>query len=246
MLCDDRNNLNKKLRVQIYARLSGYGQSGPFRDAAGHDINYLALSGGLGVAGHASETPSFAANLLGDFGGGGLMCAMGIALALVERNRSGRGQVIDASIFDGSAYVAAFAVHSRDQLFGEARGHNMLDSGAHFYDTYECADGGFMAVGAIEPQFYSCFVDTLGVQLDADQMDADQWPAMKAIVAARFRSQPRAYWEKLFRNKEACVTPVLSLDELTNHEHARERGTYLVSFKIARFSVEPLLIVMIF
>ncbi|MBN3319270.1 AMACR racemase, partial [Atractosteus spatula] len=223
----------------IYARLTGFGQSGSFATAAGHDINYLAMSGLLSKLGRSSENPYAPLNLVADFAGGGLLCAMGIVLALYERTRSGRGQVIDASMVEGAAYVGSFIWKSQNLgLWNRPRGHNLLDSGAPFYETYKTADGKHMAVGAIEPQFYNELIKGLG--LDPTelplQMSISDWPELKRIFTETFASKTQAEWCKIFDGTDACVTPVLSLEEVSSHPHNRERGSFI---KDAHGEVSP-------
>jgi alpha-methylacyl-CoA racemase len=217
----------------VYARLSGYGQTGPKAQLAGHDMNYLSGVGMLEPFGQRGGRPVFVSNLVADFAGGGLMCAYGIALALVERHASGRGQVVDAGMSDGAAYVGAFVAHSRDALFGAPRGENMLDSGAHFYDTYETKDGKFLAVGAIEPKFYAELLRVLELELPYDQMDTDKWPEMKQLLAARIKQRTRDEWAALFDGVEACTTPILALDEAAADAHNQHRGTFLANGEVA-------------
>ncbi|XP_037341146.2 alpha-methylacyl-CoA racemase isoform X2 [Pungitius pungitius] len=214
----------------IYARLTGYGQSGPYAAAAGHDINYVALSGLLSRLGRSGEKPYAPLNLLADFAGGGLSCALGIVLALLERTKSGKGQIIDASMVEGAAYMGSFAWKSRSiGMWDRPRGQNMLDSGAPFYDTYETADGKHVAVGAIEPQFYTQLLK--GLELDAGalppQMSFADWPELRRIFTARFASRTQADWGRTFDGTDACVTPVLSLDEASAHPHNRQRASFV-------------------
>lgn len=214
----------------IYARLTGYGQSGSYATAAGHDINYIAMSGLLSWLGRSGEKPYAPLNLLADFGGGGLTCALGIVLALLERTKSGKGQIIDASMVEGAAYMGSFLWKSRSiGLWNRSRGENMLDSGAPFYDTYQTLDGQFMAVGAIEPQFYKRLLK--GLELDAgelpSQMSFDDWPELRRIFTERFASKTQAEWSEIFDGTDACVTPVLSFDQVSSHPHNRERGSFM-------------------
>ncbi|KAM8828053.1 alpha-methylacyl-CoA racemase [Spinachia spinachia] len=214
----------------IYARLTGYGQSGPYANAAGHDINYVALSGLLSRLGRSGEKPCAPLNLIADFAGGGLSCALGIVLALLERTKSGKGQVIDASMVEGAAYVGSFAWKSRSiGMWDRPRGQNMLDGGAPFYDTYETADGKYMAVGAIEPQFYGQLLE--GLELDAGalppQMSFTDWPELRRIFIASFASKTQADWSRIFDGTDACVTPVLALDEASSHPHNQERASFV-------------------
>ncbi|KAF4077539.1 hypothetical protein AMELA_G00209260 [Ameiurus melas] len=223
----------------IYARLTGYGQSGSYAKSAGHDINYLAMSGLLSMLGRRSEKPYAPLNLVADFAGGGLMCAFGIVLALLERNKSGQGQIIDASMVEGAAYVGSFMWKSRSLgLWNRPRGENMLDSGAPFYDTYQTSDGKHMAVGAIEPQFYDQLIKGLG--LDAAslpaQMSISDFPELRRTFTQVFAQKTQAEWSRIFDGTDACVTPVLPLDEAGSHPHNRERGSFL---KDAQGEVSP-------
>ncbi|XP_036973169.1 alpha-methylacyl-CoA racemase [Acanthopagrus latus] len=214
----------------IYARLTGYGQSGSYASAAGHDINYLAMSGLLSRLGRSGEKPYAPLNLLADFAGGGLTCAMGIVLALLERTKSGKGQIIDASMVEGAAYVGSFVWKSRKiGMWDNSRGQNMLDSGAPFYDTYETSDGKYMAVGAIEPQFYRELIK--GLELEAGdlppQMSLNDWPELRRIFTERFASKTQADWSEIFDGTDACVTPVLSFDQVSSHPHNKERASFV-------------------
>ncbi|XP_034238700.1 alpha-methylacyl-CoA racemase [Thrips palmi] len=213
--------LNPRL---VYARLTGFGQSGSWAKQAGHDINYVALSGVLSQLGRAEGPPTPPLNLLADFAGGGLLCAWGVLLALLERAASGRGQVVDAAMSEGVSYLASWVFRSRGvlPLWEEARGHNALDSGAHFYDTYETRDGRHMAVGAIEPQFYAEFLDKLG--LDVPQYG--DWAEAKRAVARRFKERSQAEWCAVFDGTDACVTPVLSAEEAARYPHNVARAAF--------------------
>ncbi|MGK5682520.1 CaiB/BaiF CoA transferase family protein [Actinoplanes sp. URMC 104] len=214
----------------VYARMTGWGQDGPLAARAGHDIDYIALAGALDPLGRAGERPHAPLNLLGDFAGGGLLLAVGVLAALLERARSGRGQVVDAAMVDGSALLTSF-LHGMlaAGAWPGARGENLLDGGAPFYDTYETADGRFMAVGALEPAFYRALLDGLG--LDAgnlpQQDDRSGWPALRAAFAARFASRTRDEWTAVFAGRDACVAPVLSPLEAPAHPHHRARGTFV-------------------
>ncbi|XP_075899785.1 alpha-methylacyl-CoA racemase [Nelusetta ayraudi] len=214
----------------IYARLTGYGQKGSYASLAGHDINYLAMSGLLSRLGRSGETPCAPLNLLADFAGGGLTCALGIVLALLERTKSGKGQVIDASMVEGAAYLGSFAWKSRRiGMWERPRGENMLDSGAPFYDTYQTSDGKYMAVGAIEPQFYRQLLK--GLELDGEelpsQMSFSDWPQLKRTFSDRFASRTQAEWSAVFDGTDACVTPVLSFDQVSSHPHNQERASFI-------------------
>ncbi|KAM9820516.1 alpha-methylacyl-CoA racemase [Neosynchiropus ocellatus] len=214
----------------IYARLTGYGQTGTYATAAGHDINYLAVSGLLSRLGRSGEKPYAPLNLLADFAGGGLTCAMGIVLALLERTKSGRGQIIDASMVEGAAYVGSFVWKSQSiGMWDNSRGKNMLDSGAPFYDTYETSDGKYMAVGAIEPQFYNQLL--VGLELDSHplppQMNSADWPELRRIFAERFASKTQDEWSRIFDGTDACVTPVLSFEQVSTNPHNQQRRSFI-------------------
>jgi alpha-methylacyl-CoA racemase len=209
----------------VYGRMTGWGQDGPYADAAGHDINYIALAGALEPIGRAGQPPTPPLNLIGDFGGGGMLLAFGIAAALVERAASGRGQVIDAAMVDGAALLMAMA---RSSPSGP-RGTNMLDTGAPFYDVYECADGTYVSVGSIEPQFYAelrRLLDLSGPEWD-NQLDHEGWPDRKVDMAAIFRTRTRAEWCELLEHTDVCFAPVLSLDEAPLHAHNVARDTFI-------------------
>jgi crotonobetainyl-CoA:carnitine CoA-transferase CaiB-like acyl-CoA transferase len=213
----------------VYARLTGWGQSGPLADRAGHDIDYLALAGALSPLGRPGERPHAPLNLLADFAGGGLLLAVGVLAALLERARSGAGQVIDAAMVDGSALLTTFlhGLIAAGQWPGE-RGTNLLDGGAPFYDTYATADGAFMAVGAIEPPFYAELL--AGLDLSAEplpaQYDQAGWPILRRRFTERFAQRTREDWTLIFTSRDACVTPVLSPTEAPAHPHNRERETF--------------------
>eukprot|EP00743_Colponemidia_sp_Colp-15_P007822 GILK01008471.1.p1 GENE.GILK01008471.1~~GILK01008471.1.p1 ORF type:complete len:396 (-),score=49.01 GILK01008471.1:79-1227(-) len=211
----------------IFARLTGFGQSGSMKARAGHDINYLALSGALSLFGRNDRVPPLPpVNLLADFAGGGLMCALGILIALFERSKSGKGQVVDTAMVDGVSYLSSF-VHRLAAAghWQRPRGQNLLDTGAPFYDTYRCKDDRFVAVGAIEPQFYAELIQGLGLDPDQlpHQMDSSRWPEMKIKFAEVFASKTREEWDAVFGQTDACVTPVLELNEVMNHPHNKER-----------------------
>ncbi len=215
----------------VYARLTGYGQQGPYASMAGHDINYIAISGALSLIGRRGEKPLAPINLLGDFAGGGMLCALGIALALVERSSSGRGQVVDAAMVDGAAHLCSFIYKFRAAGFWkDERGTNMLDSGAPFYDTYATSDGKYVSVGAIEPQFYAALLKGLGIDPATmpHQLDQTQWAATAHKFAEVFATRRRDEWAAIFDGTDACVAPVLELDETARHPHNASRGTLLV------------------
>jgi alpha-methylacyl-CoA racemase len=226
----------------VYGRMTGWGQNGPLAQTAGHDINYLALSGNLHMFGRAEERPSAPLNVVADMGGGGLMLAFGITCALLEAQRSGKGQVVDAAMFEGAAILAT-SIYAQAAMgwWKPQRGANLLDSGAHFYEVYETADGGFMAVGAIEPPFYALLLK--GLKLDAaalpQQMDRSSWPAMKQRLAELFKTRTRAAWTATFDGTDACVTPVLSPAEAAAHPHAVARGSFRSAFDVAHPAPVP-------
>lgn len=211
----------------IYARLTGYGQSGSFSSMAGHDINYAALSGLLSLFGRAHEKPIFPANLIADFGGGGLMCALGVILALYERQSSGLGQVIDSSMVEGSAYLGSWLFRSQKlPIWGQKRGHNVLDTGAHFYEIYETKDGKFMTVGALEPQFYAALLK--GLELSEEEVPQyGDFNTMKSIFTKEFKKKSQKEWCEIFDGTDACVAPVLTLEEAAEHPHNLHRQSFI-------------------
>ena len=216
----------------VYARLTGWGQSGAYSQTAGHDINYIAISGALSMFSRPGERPLPPVNLLGDFAGGALSCAFGVTLALLERQQSGRGQVVDAAMLDSAAYFTTF-MHRLRAIGGwsDAPGTNMLDGAAPFYRTYRCKDGSFVAVGAIEPEFWQQLLEKLVVQgneplLQMAQMDQRRWPEMSARLAALFAERTRDEWAAHFAGSDACVSPVLSLAEAPSDVHNASRGIF--------------------
>ena len=213
----------------IYGRMTGWGQDGPLAPTAGHDIDYISISGALAPIGRAGQRPVPPLNLLGDFGGGGMLLALGVLAALVERAQSGRGQVVDVAMVDGSALLTTFIYGMRARgAWQDERGVNLLDGGAPFYDTYETADGGFVGVGALEPQFYAALLDGLGLA-DAglpDQHDRSGWPELRRQFAAAFASRSRDEWAEVFAGTDACVAPVLGLGEAASHPHALARSAF--------------------
>ena len=216
----------------IYARLTGFGQQGAYANMAGHDINYIATSGALGAIARVGERPLAPINLVGDFAGGGMLCAMGIAFALIERTRSNRGQVIDSAMVDGAANLATFLFKFREfGAWNDEPGTNLLDSGAPFYDTYETADGKYMAVGALEPQFYAAFLDGLGLASEdlPAQMDRSGWPTLRERFTAVLKTKTREEWSAIFDGTDACTTPVLGLGEVARHPHNSQRATLIVA-----------------
>lgn len=213
----------------VYARVTGWGQEGPLAHRAGHDIDYAAIAGALHPIGRPGEPPPPPLNLVADFGGGGTYVAIGVLAALLERERSGQGQVVDAAMVDGVASLTAM-FHGLLAANGwtTQRGSNLLDGAAPFYDTYRTADGGFLAVGCLEPQFYAQFLDRLGLDpADWPQFDRDRWPEQKRQLAAIFARRTRDEWLACFEGSDACVAPVLSLTEAPQHPHVAARGTFV-------------------
>jgi alpha-methylacyl-CoA racemase len=212
----------------VYARMTGWGQDGPLAGTVGHDIGYIARAGALHGLGRAGGPPQFPANLLGDFGGGGMLMAFGICAALVERAGSGRGQVVDAAIVDGVASLLAMPLMFLAQgLWRDERGVNLLDGGVPWYDVYQTADGEWMAVGALEGRFYAALLAGLGLADVPDRGDPRNWPELRARFAARFAERSRDEWTATFAGTEACVEPVLSLREAAADPHLAVRGTYV-------------------
>ncbi|MFF5112632.1 CaiB/BaiF CoA transferase family protein [Streptosporangium sp. NPDC000509] len=220
----DLHAVNPRL---IYGRMTGWGQDGPLAPTAGHDIDYIAVSGALSMLGRAGERPTPPINILGDFAGGGLMLAYGVLLALIERERTGEGQVIDAAMVDGAATLFAMFYHGVQTGGWGPRGTNLLDTGAPMYDTYETADGGYMAVGALEPQFWTEMITLMGLEDLPDRDDRSRWPALRERLAEAFRSRTRAEWEAVFYGTDACVSPVLEMGEAADHPHHKARGTFV-------------------
>jgi alpha-methylacyl-CoA racemase len=214
----------------IYARMTGWGQEGPLADTAGHDIDYIAVSGSLDPIGRAGERPVPPLNLIGDFGGGGMLLAVGVLAALLERERSGLGQVVDAAMVDGSALLASFLYGLRAAgAWQDERGTNVLDGGAPFYDTYRSADGRHMAVGALEPKFYAELLTRLGLDsagLPA-QYDRSGWPRLRARFAEVFAARTQAEWMEVFAGSDACVAPVVAPGDAPAHPHNAARGTFI-------------------
>lgn len=212
----------------VYGRMTGYGQDGPMAKVAGHDINYISLAGALGQFRRSGENPLAPINMVGDYGGGAAMLAFGVLAAVLEARSSGQGQVVDAAMVEGSALLMTMIHALRDiGIWGEP-GTNLLDSGAHFYDTYECKDGGFVAVGALEPQFYAELLRLL--ELDPEefpQMERDRWPELKRRFAEIFATRTRAEWAELFEGEEACTTAVYGIEDAPEHPHNRARETFV-------------------
>jgi alpha-methylacyl-CoA racemase len=214
----------------VYGRMTGWGQEGPIAHAAGHDINYIALAGTLHHIGRQGEKPLPPLNLVGDFGGGGMLLAFGVVCALVERQRSGQGQVVDAAMVDGAAVLTTMMHAFRHTgMFTDERGTNLLDTGAHFYETYETRDGKYVAIGSIEPQFYAELLKRTGLEGESlpRQMDRAQWPAMKQRLEAIFRSRTRDEWCEIMEGSDVCFAPVLTMGEAYRHPHNVARRTFV-------------------
>jgi alpha-methylacyl-CoA racemase len=222
-VCQERN---PKL---VYGRMTGWGQDGPYAPTAGHDINYIALAGALDPIGRRGEGPVPPLNLVGDFGGGGMLLAVGIAAALVEANKSGQGQVVDAAMVDGAALLTTmFHSFIAMGMWNDERGTNMLDSGAHYYDVYETADGKYVSIGSIEPQFYAELLRLTGLEGEELpwQHDRNQWPELKDRLAKIFREKTRQEWCEIMEGSDVCFAPVLSLYEAPKHPHNVHRSTF--------------------
>ena len=213
----------------VYGRITGWGQDGPLADAVGHDINYLALTGALHAIGRAGQPPAVPINLVGDFGGGALYLALGILAALHEMKSSGKGQVVDAAMVDGVASLMTqpHGTFAAGMMTNE-RGTNITDSGAPFYDVYECSDGRWIALGAVEKKFYAEALRVLGLEsLLAEQWNRDGWSTAKARIAERVKTRTRDEWTRAFEGTESCFAPVLTLEEAPRHPHLRARATYV-------------------
>ncbi|KAF8738099.1 hypothetical protein AX14_011862 [Amanita brunnescens Koide BX004] len=219
----EKKGLNEHL---IYARIAGFPRTGPYKNMAGHDINYIALSGILSMLPGTDEKPAFPTNLLADFAGGGLMCVLGILFALIERGKSGRGQVVDVDMVSGTRYLSSFPLLLRHSLYSKPRGQNTLDGGAPFYSIYTCKDNGFMSLGCLEPQFFQAFINGFlkalpyGFALSdgwqptiRSQHDRDEWSRLREFIELGFRTNSRQYWTEVFHDTDACAVPVLSPEE---------------------------------
>jgi alpha-methylacyl-CoA racemase len=213
----------------VYGRMTGYGQDGPMASVAGHDINYISIAGALGAISRTGDRPLFPLNLLGDYGGGAMFLAFGVVCGIIEARNSGKGQVVDAAMVDGVALLTTLFHGLRaGGIWYDPPGTNLLDSGAHFYEVYECSDGGHVAVGAIEPQFYAELLRLLDLApADYPQFDRDRWPQFKAQFAAIFKTKTRDEWAAVLEPAEACATAVLGLDEAPTHPHVVARGTFV-------------------
>jgi alpha-methylacyl-CoA racemase len=214
----------------VYGRMTGWGQDGPYAPTAGHDINYIALAGALDPIGRRGEAPVPPLNLVGDFGGGGMLLAYGLVCGLLSAQRTGEGQVVDAAMVDGAAVLTTmFHAFRAMGIWEDERGTNLLDTGAHFYDVYETADGKYVSIGSIEPQFYAELLRLTG--LDAEELpwqhDKPQWPALKERLAAVFKAKTRDAWCEVMEGSDVCFAPVLSLGEAPEHPHNVHRQTFL-------------------
>ena len=224
----------------VYSRVTGWGQSGPLAMRAGHDINYVALSGALLAMGDLDRPPPVPLNLLGDYAGGGAFAAMGILAALLERQRTGRGQVLDAAIVDGVASLTAATMGMRAAGLWGARGSNLFDGSVPWYRTYRTSDNAFVAVGALEPAFYGALLQGLGLDaVEWSRADKAQWPAIAKKLTDVFASQPRDHWQQIFASTDACVSPVLSFDEAVSNPHHRARATYVQIGKVPQPAPAP-------
>ena len=220
--------VNSKL---VYGRMTGWGQFGPYANAAGHDINYIALAGALHAYGRAGAKPTPPINMVGDFGGGGMMLAFGMVSALLHAKTTGQGQVIDCAMTDGAAALMAMIWGFRaNGIWKDERGVNLLDTGAHMYDTYECADGKWISIGSLEPQFYALLLEKTGLKDDADfaaQMNSAHWPALKERLTTLFKTRTRDDWCADMEMTDVCFAPVLSMNEAPHHPHNAARGTFV-------------------
>jgi len=232
----------------VYGRMTGWGQEGPLAPAAGHDVNYISLAGVQAHIGRAGEPPTPPLNLVGDFGGGGLLLAYGLVCGILSASRTGRGQVVDAAMVDGAASLMTMTWAFRAMgIWGDDRGTNILDSGAPWYDLYECADGGYVSIGAIEPQFYAELLERIGLageDLPA-QMDRAAWPELRRRLAEVFATRSRDAWREVLEGSDACFAPVLTMAEAAEHPHMKARGTFVESDGVLqpgpspRFSATP-------
>jgi alpha-methylacyl-CoA racemase len=216
----------------VFGRMTGWGQSGPYSHAAGHDINYISLAGALAHFGREGEAPVPPLNMVGDFGGGGMFLALGVVAAILEAKQSGEGQVVDTAMVDGAAVLMSmFWAMSAIGAFDEnARGSNLLDTGAHFYDVYECSDGEYISIGSIEPQFYAELLRLTGLEGDGQfskQMDRAEWPELKRRISELFLTRSRDEWCEVMEGTDVCFAPVLTMSEAAVHPHNVERGTFV-------------------
>src|SRR5581483_1843955 len=224
----------------VYARMTGWGQDGPLAPRVGHDIDYAAIAGAIAAIGEKGRKPVPPLNLVADFGGGAMFCVTGVLAALVERATSGKGQVIDVAMVDGVASLLAMAHSQRAAgMMNDERGSNLLDGGTPYYDTYECADGEYMAVGAIEAQFFDELARVLAIPGLPAQADREQWPRMRELIAAKFASRTRAGWIEAFDGVDACVSPVWRLSEAIDDPHLKARQTLVEIDGVVQPNVAP-------
>ena len=227
----------------IYGRMTGWGQTGPLANAAGHDINYISLAGALGSTGRNGEPPAPPLNLIGDFGGGGMLLALGICAALVNVKSGGKGQVIDAAMTEGTAQLMSMIYGMKASGFWtDQQQSNLLDGATHFYDSYECKDGKFVSLGSIEPQFYSILLDKMGLDSNefSEQMNKEKWNEYKAKFKKVFLSKTRDEWCEIMEGTDICFAPVLSMDEAINHPHNKERNSFSTIDEVTQPSPAPL------
>lgn len=225
----------------VYGRMTGYGQDGPLSSVAGHDINYIAISGALGAIARQGERPLFPLNLVGDYGGGAMFLVVGVLAGILEAKRSGQGQVVDAAMTDGSALLCALMHGMRAMgIWGDEPGTNLLDSGAHFYEVYRTSDGGNVAVGAIEPQFYAELLRVLDIPAEEmPQFDRDRWPEFKERLAGVFATKTQAEWAEIFEPIDACTTGVYGLGTAQQHPHNVARQTFVEVDGVAQPAPAP-------
>lgn len=226
----------------VYGRMTGWGQDGPMAHAAGHDVNYISLAGAQAHIGRAGEPPTPPLNLVGDFGGGGLLLAYGIVCGILSASRTGRGQVVDAAMVDGAAALMTMMWGFRAMgIWSDDRGTNLLDSGAPWYDVYECADGGFVSIGAIEPQFYAELIERIGLAGEdlPHQMDRSGWPELRRRFREVFAGRTRAEWSEVLEGSDACFAPVLSMAEAAEHPHMKARETFVESGGVVQPAPAP-------
>ena len=232
-------NINPKL---IYGRMTGWGQTGPLANAAGHDINYIALSGVLGAIGKKDSPPPPPLNLIGDFGGGGMLLALGVCAALNTVNKEGKGQVIDAAMTEGSALLMSMMYGMLSSgIWTDSRDSNLLDGAAHFYGCYECKDGKFVSIGSIEPQFYALLREKMNIDEDIfdNQMDKTSWSALRENLEIRFKEKTRDEWCEIMEGTDICFAPVLSMNEAIKHDHNIERNSFFNMDNVIQPSPAP-------
>ncbi len=235
---DECHSRNPRL---VYGRMTGWGQEGPLAHAAGHDINYIALTGALHAIG-TDEAVTPPLNLVGDFGGGALYLAFGVVCALLEARASGQGQVVDTAMIDGAAHLMTMMYGLKhNNQWNDERRNNLLDGGAHFYGAFECADGKWVAIGSIEPQFYQLLLESTGIEVDSDgaTQDSQDWPQMRQRLQEIFRAQPRAHWCEIMEGTDICFAPVLSMTEAPTHPHNQARDVFVTEFGVVQPAPTP-------